>query len=722
MEPKKVIKLKRKYAIILVVALLGLFGLVMGASYAFFTNTVRGKEYVVYSGTLAISYEKKTNVVNLNNTKPMTNSEGLATTAYSFDVKNTGTIEEKYQVRLEEDTNNTLPLEYVKISVYKNDVELIKPTKLSELSTNIVIAEGTLDSLGSDNYKVRLWVDINTSNDMVGKEFKARVVIDGMQDVEEGFAVNTKPVITLKKDSNNNTNLLLNVGDTYVEPGVESVRDDKDTISPNNVAITGTVNTNVAGIYTVTYSVTDSDNNTSTVTRTVAVNDGSIPIYNSISEVVNSFNSNDLKDAIICDHIYGDGDLYLDCEIKNTLENAIAARNVSTIIMTNNVTVTNTLSVNDGKDITLNVNGKNINGYANVFYVRGGTLHLVGDGVITDNSTSVNTQNGAIKIWGSHNSKLIVDSGTCDTLDPTNHTTGLLLYSGDNNQCAIANYGAYDKDTQTADIIINGGCYYSTSGRSVVITGNTNVQINDAYMYGGTNAIYVSTTLSNVKTNINGGTFIGGTSPIMNNGASGLININQTTKPIYIKSTSETWDPAIINNSSGVINITAPQANACTTNASDTTSGLCVYAIGNGSLTTNDGNGAVRNNTGIINVIGGTFVGGRQGFNNQTGTINIDGANINSVIALENWGTGTTNVKNSIINGRAENGSTGTVNMCDSTLTTGDGSADLNNNQAAGIINYNNVTFSNGTTTPDNSKIYNPNGTITESATCPISN
>ena len=99
-------KLSKKYTIILVIALMGVFALIMGASYAFFTNTVRGKEYVIYSGTLAITYEKKTNVINMPNAKPMTNSEGLATTAYSFDVKNNGSMIEKYQVRLEEDTNN----------------------------------------------------------------------------------------------------------------------------------------------------------------------------------------------------------------------------------------------------------------------------------------------------------------------------------------------------------------------------------------------------------------------------------------------------------------------------------------------------------------------------------------------------------------------------------------------------------------------------------------
>ena len=195
MEPKKVkvIKLKKKYAIILVIALLGIFGVVAGSSYAFFTSSINGKEYVVYSGTLEIGYEKKTNVINIPNATPMSNSDGLATTPYSFDVKNNGTLAAKYQVRLEEDTNNTLPLEYVKISVYKNDIEYLKPTKLSNLNSNLVIVDnGLLDASGTDNYKVRLWVDLGAGNDVVGKEFKARIVIDGMQDVADGFDVLVK--------------------------------------------------------------------------------------------------------------------------------------------------------------------------------------------------------------------------------------------------------------------------------------------------------------------------------------------------------------------------------------------------------------------------------------------------------------------------------------------------------------------------------------------------
>ena len=286
MKPRtvKIIKLKKKYAILLIVALLLVFGIVAGVSYAFFTSTVAGKEYVVYSGNLEIAYEKKTDVINLQAAKPMTNTEGLATTPYSFDVKNIGTLTTKYQVRLETDNSNTLPLEYVKVSVYKNDIQYLKPTKLSDLNSTLVIVDnGLLETSASDNYKVRLWVDINAGNDMVGKVFKAKVVIDGMQNVADGFDVNTRPIITLNK-LNDETHINLVQGNTFTDPGVESVKDDKDVLKKSDITTTyeyydGTnlttvnnIDTNNTGVYYITYSILDKEGLAGQTIRVVTVN------------------------------------------------------------------------------------------------------------------------------------------------------------------------------------------------------------------------------------------------------------------------------------------------------------------------------------------------------------------------------------------------------------------------------------------------------------------
>ncbi len=741
-------KITKKHAIVLVVALIALFIMIVGGSYAFFTNTVRGKEYVIYSGTLAVSYEKKTNVVNLNNTKPMTNTEGLATTAYSFDVKNTGTIEEKYQVRLEEDTTNTLPLEYVKISVYKNDTELLKPTKLSEISPNLVIGEGELDSLDSDNYKVRLWVDINTPNDMVGKEFKARVVIDAMQNVEEGFAVDTKPIITLNKDSNNNTNLILNVGDTYTELGVESVRDDKDTISPNNVAISGTVNTNVAGIYTVTYSVTDSDNNTSTTTRTVAVNDGSLPIYRSISEVVSSFNQSDLQEAVVCSHIYGDGDLYLDCEIKNTLENAIAARNVSTIILTNNLTKTGSIEYAGSKDITLELNGYNINKTTGT----GAVLYGSGKLDVRNSSQSKSELRGLGTVINPRvGSKLVVSN--VDLISENTENSSTICTSGE----VIINSGTYIEGPHgigcfTADgaiTTINGGTVKGTIQNAITMNSGYNAKlvINNGNFYGKKIAVLINN-LDEVE--IHGGIYIGEDLAALESRSTKTVAITQENHPIYISTLVNAWNPAIKNNSTGRIIITGSHANQCTNDSSDTTSGLCVYAEGDKNATgSNTGNGALQNiSSGTVEIDGGTYYGYTQGINNRTSgnliiknaivsstktTILNQGADstngnltvINTTISsledkgLYNTSLGTLSAKNCTItannNSAVVNGSTGTINICNSTISAG--TKDLHNN-STGTINYTtDMVFTNNTNTPT---VQNPNGTVTQVATCPI--
>jgi hypothetical protein len=78
---------------------------------------------------------------------------------------------------------------------------------------------------------------------------------------------NTAPIITL----NGNASITLTVGDTYTELGGGVT----DNIYPNDVAvITGTVNTAVAGTYTLNYDYTDGSGNVATrVTRTVVVQD-----------------------------------------------------------------------------------------------------------------------------------------------------------------------------------------------------------------------------------------------------------------------------------------------------------------------------------------------------------------------------------------------------------------------------------------------------------------
>lgn len=77
---------------------------------------------------------------------------------------------------------------------------------------------------------------------------------------------NNPPVITL----NGSATVTLKVGGIYTELGAKAT-DDKDGDLTEKIITTGTVNTSVAGTYTITYTVSDSAGNVTKVTRTVKV-------------------------------------------------------------------------------------------------------------------------------------------------------------------------------------------------------------------------------------------------------------------------------------------------------------------------------------------------------------------------------------------------------------------------------------------------------------------
>jgi hypothetical protein len=104
-------------------------------------------------------------------------------------------------------------------------------------------------------------------NRFVGSTWQADIAIDDVSLTTSGPDV-TPPVITL----NGPSTLDLNVGDTYTEQGATAT-DNVDGDLTSSIVIGGdVVNTSIAGIYVVTYNVSDAAGNAATeVTRTVTV-------------------------------------------------------------------------------------------------------------------------------------------------------------------------------------------------------------------------------------------------------------------------------------------------------------------------------------------------------------------------------------------------------------------------------------------------------------------
>ena len=87
------------------------------------------------------------------------------------------------------------------------------------------------------------------------------------------LADTTPPVITLLGDNP----MALELGSSYAEPGATAL-DDRDGDLSANITVTGTVNANTPGSYTLSYDVSDTTGNSTTVTRTINVSDTTIPI------------------------------------------------------------------------------------------------------------------------------------------------------------------------------------------------------------------------------------------------------------------------------------------------------------------------------------------------------------------------------------------------------------------------------------------------------------
>ena len=206
------------------------------------------------------------------------------------------------------------------------------------------------------------------------------------------------------------------------------------------------------------------------------------------------------------------------------------------------------------------------------------------------------------------------------------------------------------------------------------------------------------TVYNNGTVNINGGTFKSENSyALYNDGSSSVMNIMQKDDPITIHSfdanNSDGNNSAIINRGVASLNIKGSKANACSSNPADTTEGLCIYSENHKSIKINRGN---------VNINGGTLISKNQAIDNQGGIVKIKNSYLKSFIS-----SGIDNGTYFTINNGYDPGE---YYICNSTII-GQTYDVYDRFESGSHIFYSNITFSNGTTTPDSSKIY---GTITE--------
>ena len=180
-------KMKEKRNKIMIVVILAvLIVLIIALSYAAFRFTGLGqRENVVTLGTLELTLNEGT-TINLEDTYPLTDSEGLALDGYSFTLENTGTAAVDYVIYLDnlEITSPDIKLDdmYLKYSFDKNDTvgtaEFLE--SLGEDGSRI-LDQGTLNSSEENSYVLRVWPTIEVDGDFGGQVWKGRIRVTGDQ-------------------------------------------------------------------------------------------------------------------------------------------------------------------------------------------------------------------------------------------------------------------------------------------------------------------------------------------------------------------------------------------------------------------------------------------------------------------------------------------------------------------------------------------------------------
>jgi urease gamma subunit len=319
---------------------------------------------------------------------------------------------------------------------------------------------------------------------------------------------NTKPVITLLGSAS----VTVENGAAYTDEGV-TITDNKDTGLTATVtykkdgASVSSINTSIAGTYTIHYNVSDeAGNKADEVTRIVVV----LPVKEIIEVKIGSTTTNytSLEDAF----------------------NAVPDNSTATIKLLSDVDLSNKIiSIDRGETINLDLDGKNIIAKSNVF-INNGTLKL------TDNSTGV-----AGKISSSVNGYVIVNSGIL-TMDKITISGNSIVVGGFSDSTFTMNGGSISSVYSEAinllgsTFTMNGGTIYGKNyGFEEYVNSSKNINestlnLNDGTVKGGIYAIAKS---------IDGSPISASSDYIL--GVNSTIEVNTDTE-VTVKASKQTGD------------------------------------------------------------------------------------------------------------------------------------------------------------------------------------
>lgn len=179
---------KRRYALIIVCLAIISSAFVVSSSFANLTSTSNTPSTSkIEAGVLNLDFSKGNEAITLTNALPQTDNDALVNNnEYQFTITNTGNIPNNYSLNLNNTCSQTqkykinhkevtpdlcIPNYYIKVGLSKNgnDYKIISGT---ELSNTLTLDSGTLNVGERNNYKMKMWLSIETPNEYNAKNKK----------------------------------------------------------------------------------------------------------------------------------------------------------------------------------------------------------------------------------------------------------------------------------------------------------------------------------------------------------------------------------------------------------------------------------------------------------------------------------------------------------------------------------------------------------------------
>ena len=171
--------------------------LLLGGTYAWLTLTLNGTKKVrIEAGTLSLVLDEG-NAINVEDSVPMSDIDGLATTPYTFSLQNNGNVTSEYTIYLDDASIDSADVRFddsaLKYSLKKNEGTTTTAllSTLKDSSDKRVLESGTIEPGVTNTYSLNLWIKDDATNDdvqetkednsVVGKVFAGKLRIEASQ-------------------------------------------------------------------------------------------------------------------------------------------------------------------------------------------------------------------------------------------------------------------------------------------------------------------------------------------------------------------------------------------------------------------------------------------------------------------------------------------------------------------------------------------------------------